>query len=652
MSGKLKKMIWLILMAELVIIHTAVLGKLYLYGYKAAVIVFGAGSLIMAVMQYLSYRSFVKSCVKHISKLEDEKIKDIVSEAVRESENDCSQVRIYENSETATSFVMGIFQQSIIIPKQCKESSRLKLVLLHECFHVKRRDTMYKYIMLAANCFLWFHPLAYFIRYVSYQDIEISCDESVVRGKSKEERLEYGEFLIDSARNIEAKDSAFNAYWNSSKSILKHRIEAVVNENRKWDRLAKAAILIMFLETIVFSVVLTKNLWADYENMTAPVNEYADAGAPPIYNDEAVQQMLFLEPVQQDAYSFDLFGKYDMQYPEKEFDEIEAQAKNPWQIKVNRPGRFGDVADVAIQRLYFYLENQTAFQSDLYEQSPYMTTYEPVYRTLLAGDIGNSVWGYVWKVYCTDTAASESLKKGYAFVKEGEDNYLYFTTAVQIKMVEPYLFEVVGYGDLNRVTDAYEQKYKTDVFQYIPAVEAYSPDAGPERDLASQEALAHAFAVEHGIWDARISFPENDTEGYLLGTIDQAMMQVYCVLYKTEDGGQSWEQVEMDSVGAEHSLTYEFSFVNKEEGYMAIHSFYYDSPCMLRTEDGGQSWEYVRFSEEITDFCQAFTPVYCNGNYVVYVGKEDSGKERGEKACYESEDGGKTWDYTGQVTFD
>lgn len=652
MSGKFKKIIWLILMAELVIIHIAVVSKLYFHGYKIAVIVFGGGSLIMAILQYLSYRSFVKRCAKNVSKLEDENIKDIISEAIRESENDSNKVRIYENSKTATPFVMGIFRQSIILPKECANLSRLKLILLHECFHVKRRDTMYKYIMLIANCFLWFNPLAYFIRYVSYQDIEISCDESVVKGKSKEERLEYGEFLIDSARNLKAKDSAFNTYWNSSKRILKHRIEAVVNENRKWDKLAKIAIIFMLLEAIVFSVVLAKNLWTDYEKVTAPVNEYADVIAPPIYDDKAIQQMLFLEPVQQGAYCLDLFEKYDIQYPEKEFDEIEVQAQNPWQIKIKRPGHFGDAADIAIQRLYFYMEDQTAFNSELYEESPYMTTYEVVYRTLLAGDIDNSVWGYVWKVYCSDVTASESFKKGYAFVKEGGDDYLYFTTAVQIKMVEPYLFEVSGYGDLNKAVDAYEQKYTTDIFQYIPVVATFSSDIESEKNLESQETLANAFAEEKGIGDVRISFPENEKEGYLLGVIDKAMMQVYCVLYKTEDGGHNWKQVEMDSVGTEHSQTYDFSFVSDEEGYMAIHSFYDNSPSMLRTEDGGKNWEYVQFTEEILEFCQAFTPVYKNGNYIVYVGKEGSSKERGEKACYESADKGKTWNYIGQVTFD
>ena len=120
---------------------------------------------------------------------------------------------------------MGIFRQAIIIPTSCFHYPNLRLILLHECYHVKRRDTLYKVIMLGANCFLWFNPIAYFIRYISYQDIEISCDEAVVKGNTKEERLEYGSFLIANAKIAGTKDNAFNVYWNTSKRVLKHRIE-------------------------------------------------------------------------------------------------------------------------------------------------------------------------------------------------------------------------------------------------------------------------------------------------------------------------------------------------------------------------------------------------------------------------------------------
>ena len=106
MSGKFKKVIWLILMAELVIIHIALLSKLYLHGYKNALLVFAVGSLVMGSVQYLSYRTFVKNCAKNISRLEGDNIKVAAYEAIRETENDIDKVRIYENSETTTPFVM------------------------------------------------------------------------------------------------------------------------------------------------------------------------------------------------------------------------------------------------------------------------------------------------------------------------------------------------------------------------------------------------------------------------------------------------------------------------------------------------------------------------------------------------------------------
>lgn len=107
-------------MAEFVLIHIAVLCNLYLWRIKSALIFFVAGTLIMAVVQYLSYRFFEKNCAKNISKLEDEDIKEILGEAIRESENDIHKVRIYENSETTTPFVMGYLGRVLFYLKMLK----------------------------------------------------------------------------------------------------------------------------------------------------------------------------------------------------------------------------------------------------------------------------------------------------------------------------------------------------------------------------------------------------------------------------------------------------------------------------------------------------------------------------------------------------
>lgn len=111
MSGRLKKIIWLILMAEFVVLHIAVLSKLYLHGQKFALIAFLGGSLIMVIMQYLGYRSFMKGCAKNISKIEDEDIRNVFSKAISESGNNIEKVRIYEDNEVATPFVMGFLDR-------------------------------------------------------------------------------------------------------------------------------------------------------------------------------------------------------------------------------------------------------------------------------------------------------------------------------------------------------------------------------------------------------------------------------------------------------------------------------------------------------------------------------------------------------------
>ncbi len=648
MSGSLKKIIWLIVMAEFLIVHFAVLGWLFIHEKRIIIGIYLAGFVGMAVYQYLAYRSFIKDCVSTIELQKDEAVNLLFREVLSETDNSVEKVRLYVSIGVKNPFVMGFLSPSVILPEHCKKHLELKTILLHECFHIKRHDTQYKLIMLVSNCFLWYNPLAYIIRYVSYQDIEISCDEALLRGKTKDERLAYGEFLIDNVKNMNTKGNAFNAYWsNSSKRILKNRIDAIVNENRKWDLFAKIAIVFLVAEACFSIVFLTKKILVEYKKVNAPINEYEDSIVPNIYNEAAIKSMLEVDPFLQHNYGPEQINENDESYPQKEFGQISAQPFSPWQIKSNRPAMFGFVAEESLQRLYFYLENPTAFSSEEYELNPFRKSYEILYREKLAGDINNSVWGIIWKVYRSDLSSSNGYKEGYAFTIEGEENYLYYETAVQVKMIEPYLFETVGYADLRKTIDAYKQKYGTNYKTTFPTLVSYNK---PETlDLTEQKKLADEFAEVNAYSDVRISFPENLTEGYMLATADKAAHQVACVLYKTKDGGKHWSEVRMNSVGAQHAVVYDFAFFDEHEGYMAIHMLIGNPPELLRTTDSGKTWERVSFSVTMEDFCQTTIPVRDGDKYFVYVGKEGSSIGEGEKACYESTDGGQNWKYTGQV---
>lgn len=120
MSGRLKKIIWLILMTELVVLHLTALEMSYMRGHKILSVILIAGFVLMAIFHYLSYRGFVRKCVSTIRMLEDEKTNEIFEEATAQSGNSAEKLRIYESSDAVNPFVMGVVRPAVILPASCK----------------------------------------------------------------------------------------------------------------------------------------------------------------------------------------------------------------------------------------------------------------------------------------------------------------------------------------------------------------------------------------------------------------------------------------------------------------------------------------------------------------------------------------------------
>lgn len=665
MSGKWKKIIWMICMIELCIFHAALLVHLGIHNQRHWILIFATGTLFMAAFWYSGYRRFTKECVQDLTYLEDEKIREIFCKAHKEAGNTTdTNHRIYANPKIRIPFVMGFYKQSVIVPTECVLDESLFFIFLHECYHIKRRDTLYKAVMLACNCLLWFHPLAYFIRYISYRDIEVSCDETVVAGKTKEERYQYGKFLVESAGKQQRKVNAYSAYWNDSKSILKCRIQAVMEEKRNWDRWAKFAVVFLLAEAIGLAVFLGRMLVNEYDKVNAPVNEFEDTFTPPMYTDEAITAMLELEPVKRDTYCLDFFAQYMDLYPQKEMEAIDFEITSPWQYKVENPGRFKDALAPAVQRFWYYQENQEIFSRNHYEQNPMYTTFETVYSDLVAGDIKDAVWGIIWKTYTSDYTELNSYKNDYVKRNDKETNYVYYSMAVHIKMVEPYVFEVVGFADLEETLEAFMAKYPNTELEEFPlldmtsewvkAEEAYEVVSKDEKWYLVSENAGETIITIPGEYpymfsEVFVSFPESEDVGYLYAVTERVVYQEACILFKTLDGGKNWEKIFTSENARIHSLTMDFNFMTNEIGYIAIYSSQGNNPQLLRTEDGGESWEAVIFDEVPEYFSQAYAPEIRDGKPVLYVGMEEYSKMKGEKAYYESSDNGKSWELKKRV---
>lgn len=95
-------------------------------------------------------------------------------------------------------FVMGLFRPKIYLPSSLPQRER-EYIILHERHHIRRFDHVVKAASFAALCLHWFNPLVWAAFILSGQDMEMSCDEAVVKKLGDGIRADYASSLLSLA---------------------------------------------------------------------------------------------------------------------------------------------------------------------------------------------------------------------------------------------------------------------------------------------------------------------------------------------------------------------------------------------------------------------------------------------------------------------
>ena len=105
---------------------------------------------------------------------------------------------VYIADDIDSPFVMGVFKPRIYLPDGLSETER-QFILVHERHHIRRMDHMWKLFAFAALVVHWFNPLVWLAFALASRDMEMSCDEAVVRQLGAEVRGDYAATLLSLA---------------------------------------------------------------------------------------------------------------------------------------------------------------------------------------------------------------------------------------------------------------------------------------------------------------------------------------------------------------------------------------------------------------------------------------------------------------------
>jgi|GEM_PF-3347240 len=188
--------------------------------------------LLVNAVNILRFMHRIRRCRHGKSKI----LEDLLSD-VRAFMGIKSSAKITECEYVDTPVVVGAVSPKILIPIGLKDSldkSSLRLIIMHELLHIKRKDILKNYIWIVAKAVHWFNPLVWLAHDAYLGDLEISLDNMVMHRVSESCAYRYAESIIKTLRmsNQRAKNAATVSFCRNKGNIRK-RVENMINPSKK-----------------------------------------------------------------------------------------------------------------------------------------------------------------------------------------------------------------------------------------------------------------------------------------------------------------------------------------------------------------------------------------------------------------------------------
>ena len=161
-------------------------------------------------------------------------------------------IEIRQSDRISAPLTYGVFRPIILMPKTVDwdDLDTLKYVLTHEYVHIHRFDAVTKLVLTVALCVHWFNPAVWIMYVLANRDIELSCDEAVIREFGERTKSAYAMALI---RMEETRSGLTPLCNNFSKNTIEERILSIMKYKKTTLIGAALALALVLAVTVGFA---------------------------------------------------------------------------------------------------------------------------------------------------------------------------------------------------------------------------------------------------------------------------------------------------------------------------------------------------------------------------------------------------------------
>ncbi|MCH5333632.1 MAG: M56 family metallopeptidase [Agathobacter sp.] len=190
---------------------------------------------------------------------------------------------IHEKADSP--MVIGFWKPVLVLPKAEYTWDESFYILRHELIHMRRNDVLVKFLLLLARDFHWFNPVIYLMHSEAVVDMELACDEAVVRGSSYGQREAYTETLMSTLSRQQHKGPLLSTQFSGGKRVMKKRFKNILTKAQKKNG------FILFAAILVLTVAVGTMANLAVEATTADGSEMVNT--PKINNSEAAPLLIY-----------------------------------------------------------------------------------------------------------------------------------------------------------------------------------------------------------------------------------------------------------------------------------------------------------------------------------------------------------------------
>lgn len=226
--------------------HTSHNGR-YFTSKDILIILWSCGCIAVLLYYLLGHFIFYRKMLQRSESCTNQGILTATTQIAKElGLKRAPQVRMIKAGQIGP-FTVGIFRNIIVLPDTDYQEKDLQYIIKHELVHCADKDTQLKVLFVMINAIHWFNPLVWLMKVLVSQDMELECDEKVLKAASREERNEYGEVLMSCIGTDRSGKSVLSTGYVYGVKFIKKRFSNIFNTQKKSGKLTGSIIIVLLV---------------------------------------------------------------------------------------------------------------------------------------------------------------------------------------------------------------------------------------------------------------------------------------------------------------------------------------------------------------------------------------------------------------------